>query len=90
MRIADLSISHLAPADRDLVLNPDTPGVSMCGETGALVYLPDIGDVDERLAEGYSQQFVDLLKIAIRQNYTHIRFESIGSIVDGLPTFDED
>ena len=88
LRVADLSTSHLRPSDIDIINDAAAVGVSLSGEQGALVYLPEPSELGARTDAGYSPAFVELLRIALAQGFTHIRFDAAGTVVAGLPTFE--
>ena len=89
LAVADLSTAHLTAFDRLLIGNPETRGISMSGECGALVYLPiDPADIAARAAAGYSAAFLRIVRRAMRQRLTHLRFDADGAVVKGLPKFD--
>lgn len=89
LAVADLSTAHLTESDRRLIENPETRGVSMTGEYGALVYLPlDETEITDRAGAGYSPAFLRIVRMAMRQGLTHLRFDADGTKVERLPLFD--
>ena len=88
LRVADLSTSHLTPADRQLINDGGALGVSMFGEYGSLVYLSADDEMEDRREFGFSAEFVALLLLARGQGFTHIHFDTDAPVVAGLPVFD--
>ena len=88
LRVADLSIGHLTLPDRQLIGDPATPGVSLTGEYGALIYLPsDRADLAQRREAGYSDAFLRIMRRATRESFTHVRFDCDGPRLPDLPFF---
>lgn len=86
-RVADVSLSHLLPDDRELALGLKAPDSERAGESGVLIYLGDIEDMGAFRALGFSEHFVAILEAAGKQDCSYIRFDVFGHFVAGAPTF---
>jgi hypothetical protein len=63
-------------------------GVTLVGEFGALVYLPFDGDFTMHREAGFSPAMLNVLRLAMSQGFTHVRFDADADQLVGLDQFD--
>lgn len=93
-KMLDVSTCHITCNDADIlshITDHSFYGLVVYDLSGYgwFVCIPEDEDVYEEIVEeGFSKHFINILRIAQRNNILYIRFDSDGHIHKGAPTFD--
>jgi hypothetical protein len=92
LKYVDLSTAHITGEDAKLLGDPDVrdaAGLAVYeNEYGFFIPVPPVGDYFTGRADGFSEEFCNLVQFCQEQDIELIRLDRDAQVVVGLPTFD--
>lgn len=92
-----VSTAHLRPDEREQVDIGEMPSVcrsfvSMTGEYGALIYVPEVESPEDEAAvkAGLSEGFQGVVEAAIRRGLRYIKLDADAPPLEGVPVYDDE